>query len=276
MGGTLKRFFERSPVIWSDLGEKLFTELFGAKDLKTRDDVLISDENACSYRDPVQVREHVKAFTELAKTWGFERVRILGSVRHQAARLASSYAQISDRRVGASQSDFEARMRRKIENYYKSGVTLDYARLRRALMGVIGSENVLLLPYELMKESLPDFLERWFQFLGRPEEGGRVTEEIEADSEDTKARNVRSSSEDTWALRERTLRGVKTIQLRPGRLFGALGLLTEVPLRWPDFEREDKIRLTPSLKWEIMNTYEESNRILAEHIEMDLGRYDYY
>ena len=275
--GILRRFFECSPLVWRDLGDKLFREVFGPRpEGSYGDDVLVSDENACSYRDPVLVTEHLSAFREMADRWGFGRVRVLGSVRHQAARMASSYAQISDRRVGASQSGFENRVSRTIGvNYHRRGVTLEYDLLWKALVDVVGEENTLLLPYELMRENQPDFLKRCFSFLDRPEEGRRIIEELKADA-DAETRNVRSTAKDTWALQDRTTRGVTTIRLRPSRLFSALGFPSHVPLRWPDFEREDQIRLTPSLKQKIMSTYEESNRALAEHTGMDLGRYNYY
>jgi hypothetical protein len=275
--GILKRYFERSPLIWRDLGEKLFRELFGPVRAGSQvEDVLITDENACSYREPALITEHLSGLKDVANQWGFERVRVIGSVRHQASRLASSYAQGSDRRVGVSQDKFEQRVRRRIgPDYYQSGIKLEYDLLWQALVDVVGEENTLLLPYELMNESLPDFLRRYFSFLERPEEGSQIIEEVETNS-DPATRNVRSNGEDTWALQDRTMRGVKTIQLRPSRLFTALGIPSEIPLRWPDFERENRIRLDPSLKREVMSTYEESNRALAEHIEMDLGRYDYY
>jgi len=275
--GILKRFFECSPIIWRDLGGKLFRELFGPVSAGSHEgDALIADENACSYREPVLVTEHLSAFKDVANQWGFERVRVLGSVRHQASRLASSYAQVSDRRVGVSQDKFEQRVRKRIgPDYYQSGIKLEYDLLWQALVDVVGEENTLLLPYELMKENLPDFLRRYFSFLERAEEGSRIIEKVET-SPDLATRNARSNGENTWALQDRTMRGVKTIRLRPSRLFSALGLPSRIPLRWPDFEREDQIRMTPSLKREIMSTYEESNRVLSEHIEMDLGRYDYY
>lgn len=69
--------------------------------------MLITDENACSYREPALITEHLSALKGVANQWGFERVRVIGSVRHQASRLASSYAQVSDRRVGVSQDKFE-------------------------------------------------------------------------------------------------------------------------------------------------------------------------
>lgn len=277
--GSLNRFFKCSPVVWEDLGGELFTGLFGKpSEYIPHEDVLISDENACSYRDPVQVRQHTKEFVRLSRKWGFERVRIFGSVRQQATRLASSYAEVSDRKVGASQSKFEARVHRKLDTSYyqrRGGVTLDYELLRQALVENVGVRNVSLLPYELMKERLSEFLHQWFQFLQRPEEKEKIIGRL-SDQDAEKAKNVRSSGEKSWQLQERTLRGVSTIRFRPTRLFAALGLPTEVPLRWPDWKREDKIRLTTELEQEVIDTYEASNRAFARAIDVNLGRYNYH
>lgn len=276
--GILNCFFQCSPAIWADLGQELLTDLFGATDegAKSRKDILISDENVCDHSGPILIKKHLSAFVDLLSGGGFDRVRILCSVRQQATRFASGYAQMSDRYVGASQSDFEAKARRKLgPGYYKKGIKFDYELLRRELVKVVGEENVLMLPYELMKEDLEDFLRRWFCFLERQEEGEQIMEKLESES-DTKGRNVRSSSERTWVIRPRTLRAARTIRLRPVRVFARFGLPTEIPIRWPDYEREEEIRLTPQLEQEIMSTYKKSNRALAEAIEMRLGQYDYY
>lgn len=276
--GILNRFFQCSPAVWDDLGQKLLTELFGVAGGSQKDerDILISDENMCDHSGPILVGKHLSAFIDLLSGRGFDRVRTLCSVRQQATRFASGYAQMSDRYAGASQSDFEAKAHRKIgPAYYRKGIKFDYELLRRELAEVVGEENVLMLPYELMKEDLEGFLRRWFCFLERQEEGKQIMEKLKGES-DTKSRNVRSSSERAWVIRPRTLRAVRTIRLRPLSVFEGLGLPTEIPLRWPDLERGEEIRLTPQLEQEIMSTYEESNRALAEAIGMDLSRYGYY
>jgi len=275
--GSLTRFFQRSPIIWRDLGETLFYELLGPRPAhRQKVDVLISDENACSYRDPSLVAAHLTAFRDLAIQWGFDRVRVIGSVRQQAFRLASSYAQTSDRRVGASQEDFEANLRETIgADYYNRGVTLEYDQLWQALAGVVRKDNILLLPYELMKQDFGAFMERWFAFLERGEEGRQLLKQLKK-RVGIQLHNVRSASARTWALRQRTIQGAQTLRLRPERLLGRLGLPTRIPLRWPDFDRGDRITVTPRLQWEVMQTYEQSNRALAAQIDMDLRHYGYY
>ena len=271
---SLHRFFKQSPVVWRDLGETLFHELFGSAPMQGKD-VLVSDEGIGN-KEPVTIKMHLSELNDLANQWGFTQVRAFGSVRYQASRMASSYAQVSDRRLGASQRDFENWTRQWIsDNYYRKGVRFEYDLLWQSLTDVLGEENVLLLPYELMKQDLPDFLKRCFIFLKRQDEGKRVTEQL-LSGEDSAPKNARSTSSNTWALRRRTTRNAKVVRLRPSRMFNALGLPMRVALRWPDLAREDNICLTPSLSREIMQKYEKSNRAFAAHIDMDLSPYGYY
>lgn len=278
-GTSLRRFFNQSAVVWRDLGDTLFHKLFGPVHTQ-REDVLISDENVCS-QEPSTRAEHLSEFNALAGKWGFDQVRVFGSVRHQASRFASSYAQISDSRIGASQRDFENWVRQRIRgdyyrsDYYRSGVKYEYDLLWQSLTDVLGKENVLILPYELMKQDLEDFLERCFVFMERESESERIIGQLMADKKESRE-NVRSVSKNNWALRKCAKPNTKTFRLRPGRLVNALGLPARIALPWPDFARGDVIRLAPSLEHEIMQTYEESNRNLAKHIEIDLSAYNYY
>jgi len=279
--GILAVFFGKSPVIWEDLGYTLFGKLFGCvgDEPPSDRDVLISDENAGSWVDPFVLKSHLITFQRLTRKWNFGRVRVLISVRNQAEKFASSYAQISDRRVGASQADFEQRVDSLIGTrsaYYRtgSGSAFDYEQLLRALRDAVGAQNVLLLPYELMRNDMEAFLSEWFAFLGLPNEGKSVIQAVKSVS--GSKQNVRSTSDNTWRIRERTERDVPFIWLRPGRVFSALGLPNKLLLRWPDFKRESEIRLTEELRNKIMDRYRESNRALERAIGMDLSQYGYY
>jgi hypothetical protein len=127
-----------------------------------------------------------------------------------------------------------------------------------------------------MKEDLATFLRRWIEFLQGPVETKEIVEKLVEDDSGHKSHNVRSSGTRTWTLRDRSQHTVSYVRLRPSWLFNALGLPTEAPVRWPDWEREKEIRLTPSLEEEVMDVYEQSNRAFAEAIGMDLSQYGYY
>lgn len=291
--GAFSCFFDRSPAIWAELGDSLFAELFGRHaETDSGEDVLVSDENVCvnmekppSYllggrwarrgRDPFSTRAHLEELSKVVLGQYFSRIRVLVAVRRQDSWVASSYAQLSNRWAGASQDHFEEYVSSLLDpatDYYVNGVALDYHLLWQALVQAVGQQNVLMLPYELMKADMPEFLSRWFQFLEVPEEGVQIIETL-TDRSQSRKRNVRSLSQDTWKIRERVR---KHLRLRPGRVFAALGLPTKLRLPWPDFKRGDKIRLTPELKERFVNTYEDSNQAFAEAIGMDLSSYGYY
>jgi hypothetical protein len=277
--GILSRFFGVSPAIWDELGEALFAELLGPPDEREAPrSVLISDEGVLVSwsRDPFSVGQHLERCSRMASRWNFSRVKVLFTFRRQDTWLASSYTQESDRLRGASQAQFEHWVRswlNKKNGYYETGIRLDYALLYRRLVEVIGEPNVLMLPYELMKEDLSAFYQQWFAYLGITEEGEAILRRIHSRPG---ARNERHTDSHTWALRAPIEEGVPFLRLRPGRAFTALGLPRKVYLRRPDLKRGKTIRLTPSLRREILECYANSNLALGQALKMNLSSYGYY
>lgn len=291
--GAFRNFFRLSPAIWDELGRELFEEVFGPKGSNRARPVLVSDENVAvnmsndkNYLAPRRAldghsryewRDHLVKIRKMALDWGFSSVNVLLSTRRQDHFFASGYAQTSDRRPGASQADFERVVARRIskrEDYYLDGIQVDYALLYDLTVEALGEKHMCVLPYELMREDLASFLRHWFEFLQCAEEGEHIIKQVV--QKEAQPQNVRSAAADTWALRERTLRNVRTVRPRPGRVFRALGLPEELPLRWPDLAREDVIHLTPTLSRKILSPYEKSNRAFAEHMDMDLSHCGYY
>jgi hypothetical protein len=291
--GAFRSFFDHSPAIWDDLGEALFTEIFGTPGGKNGKHVLVSDENVCvnlrnkrdylgsnrslKGRDPYTVRDHLRKLVELAETWGFERVRLLISVRRQDQWLASAYSQTSNRRPGASQKDFERYLDTLLDpasDYYINGVCLDYALLRTLLVEAVDEKHVLMLPYELMKANFSAFLSQWSQFIGDRDD----VDLLEASSEKLgrSTKKVRSTAKNQWMIRDRLESDTTVLRLRPSRLFKSVGLPWRLPLRLPEFKRERKIRLKDDLRRKVLKRYEDSNRSFANAINMDLSVYGYY
>lgn len=281
--GVLEEAFNKSPLVWDELGENIFDDLLGSAVEKRCEDVLISEEHVCQSQEPVQFRGHLDQFRQLAQKWGFDSLCLLVSIRRQADVFASRYAQGSARRLGASQADFEERVRGYISktqtyqqpNYHGHGITRNYEHLWRAMVETVGVENILMLPYEMMKEDLSSFMGEWLSFMNIDMSATALVGEAR-EGEKLKKRNVRSSSADRWSLRPRSREGARVVNARPTRLFKALGLPTKIPLRWPDLNRDDEIHLTPKLREEVMSLYESSNRATAEAIGIDLGQYGYY
>lgn len=289
--GGLRVLFDLSPDVWEHLEAPLFAGLFGHPPKPGDPDTLISDENVTvcmkypldflgperSLRGygPYLLSAHLREMKKAAIDWGFSTVRVLVSVRAQHTWLASAYAQSSDRWPEASQRHFEewtAGLLDPRREYYRNGVVLDYNLLHTLLTETLGVGNILLLPYELMRDDLGEFMRRWFEFLKVSDPGFECLVQNQHRGE----RNVRSTGAQRWSIRPRTQAGVATIPLKPWRLFNALNLPTEIPLRWPDFRRGDNILLTQGLANRIREAYAESNRKLASRIEMDLAEFDYY
>lgn len=212
-----------------------------------------------SRADPYYVSSHLRELRRAATAWGYERIRVLLTTRRQDTKLASSYAQLSNRVRGAGQQNFETWVRHLLHDVIGhnkgGGVKLNYSLWWRELGAAVGTENVFFLPFELLREDRASFLRQWLGFLEVPEADSIV--EALAGSEGTE-QNVRSRSADTWALRT---------PIKKGRYL----------LRWPDFSRGSEIRLTEALKEEILTAYEAGNRSLDEEVpHLTLDAYGYY
>jgi hypothetical protein len=290
----LSTFFDCSPVIWSSLGERLFSELLEGRSPEDGRSVLISDENlspSMRYpRDflgppkasfgcgPVQTARHLTEMAKLARARGLARTRIIVILRRQDTWLASAYAQSSDRWPNASQAHFERWVGSVLdpaEDYWTTGVTLDFALLRRVIVDVVGSENVFMLPFELMQEDLAEFLGRWFAFMGIPEHA--VDSMYDHGTDGNRAlSNIRSVGPDTWKIRPKTEWRARSLPLRPWRLWNSLHLPTRILLRLPEFRRGKTVSLTPAIRAKIMETYSKSNGEVSEYVGVDLGKYGYF
>ena len=294
--GIFSRFFKRSPVIWSEMGQRLFDEILGEEDAKCgSQDVLIADEEMgvdltypCPFygsrwtqagNDAFRLRKHLEALSEVALKRGFAQVRVLVTVRRQDTWLASAYAQRSDRLPEASQGHFEHFVHTLLDpaaDYHRNGMRLNYNLLYQQLVQAVGRENVLVLPYELIERDLGRFLGKCFAFMEVSQQ--RVRPIYDALTQDEiKQYNKRSVSPKEWAIQPRTIADAKhRVHLWPRRIFEYFGLPIEVPLRWPEFGRGKKIYLTDALTEEILQTYEASNRLLDGAVNVELSQYGYF
>lgn len=297
-GGRKERLGTRfyfSPQLWREQGIDFFSQVLGPEPQgRATEDVLISDEGFGGgitapepwipetrprqnrQSGPYSTHAHLVELREVALEWGFSRVKVIMGIRRQDEKLASGYAQVSDKVKGASQKSFEQWVHRVLnpaQSYYEGGgLHHNYHLFWQKITEAVGAHNTLVLPLELLKEDRSRYLGRLFDFLDRPAEGQRIGASLR-ERTDLK-RNVRSSSKDTWRLQSPINTGPR---LRPGRLFQALRLPERLPLRWPDFRREKEIRLTPELKAFILKFYAEGNLQLDEAIEdVDLKAFGYW
>lgn len=223
--------------------------------------------------DRTSFSNHLDALKEAGRQQGFSQVRILFTTRRQDTKLASGYAQVSNRVRGASQQNFERWAHHLTDDsagfLLGGGQKLNYFAWWKAMTEVLGRSNVFFLPFELLRKNQGAFLRRWLKFM-----------EVEgydsiADSfVDEQEENKRSTSESTWSIADPIRRGPF---LHPTRVFRALGLPTRLPARWPDFQRDKEIQLTRELSEEIMEVYEKENRLLDEQgLNLNLKEYGYY
>ena len=298
------QLFSMSPSVWRNDGGQAFARLIDETERAEGEDLVLSHEGihggmatprpwltrrggwaqGVEYGPLVRLHtdgrphvailaEHLSVISEVASKWGFSEVKILATLRRQDTWLASEYAQNSHKIRGASQKNFEAWIG-KITNtslgtYAGGGEKLDYFSWWEAVGGTVGKENVLLLPFELLKKNQSAFLRQWLSFLGVRERDDIV----EALSGGGNEENRRSTSTSVWSLRSPIRTGPP---LWP-RLFHKLNLPTSLPARWPDFSREKSIRLSPELSERILAVYNGGNRRLEDAISnLELGTYGYW
>lgn len=226
---------------------------------------------------PHLVSCHLRELKRVSSNWGYERVRLLLTTRRQDTRLASEYAQKSNKLQGPGQRSFERWVRSLLHTvggrFDGGGEKLNYSVWYQELTEAIGEENVLFLPFELLRGNRTQFLKRWLGFIGAED----VDAVLHALS-DSEEQNVRSTSTSEWSLRK----PVRTyLKFRPVRVFQALGLPRGIAFRWPDFlrytDRGEKIRLTEDISEEILDFYEEGNRRLdTSDSDLNLKKYGYY
>jgi hypothetical protein len=285
--GGLARAFRRSPEIWRDMGGVLLRELLGRSGATTTavgTGMLISDQSAGprlfeygayvgphwerERMDPTMLSAHLRAMRAVALAEGFAALKVILVFRRQDAWLASKYAQRSDRIVGASQADFEARIRYyldKEDGYYSDGIILDYAVLWDALVAALGEPHVLMIPYESLREDPTGFLQRLSGFHP-PAVGGEAAPALVRGAADRRT-NVRATAADTWQLRPpRRATLLRSLHHRQG---------PNQILRGAMF-RERAIHLTEALRRRILQTYRHGNRAAGARIGVDLQEFGYH
>lgn len=247
----LSSIFVRSDTIWEQQGETLLKALFGPDWQDDPRDLLLSDEaiGRSASRQGL-MGAHLVALRRALDERGVSRIRILCFMRRQDRWLGSHYAQISDRRPKAGQSDFEAMIGELADPWrgrYQFGALLDYAATLATLSGAIGRDSVTIAPMEWFQEdrsALVSALAHWL--------------EVKANSLDVlsdQAANARSSGAARWALRPAS-HGQK--------------------LLWAMTRRPKQIMLTPDLSDLILTVYRATNETLAKETDIDLNSLGYF
>jgi hypothetical protein len=174
----------------------------------------------------------------------------------------------------ASQEDFEEWVDSVLDpgrDYWSNGVVLDYALLRHLTVEVVGPENLLVLPYELMKEDPTRFLGLWFSFMRVPDPPAAVLQA--AGGLASPGANVRSTGASTWALRPRAPSSGEDTPPWRELTSKTMDLPRKAGRRWLGLGKE--IRLTPALQRAILDGYRDANARFVAATGLDLASYGY-
>lgn len=235
--------------------------------------------------DPYFVASHFKELKEASHSWGYDNIKIILTIRRQDTFLASFYAQASNRVRGAGQSNFENWIQYILNNtvgYNKGGgAKLDYYVWWKEIIEVLGRENVLFIPFELLKENAFAFLKQFLDFIEEYES----TSIARSLANSSRKENVRSKTESRWNLRPPIREGPGLSRRVSSKLFEILqdvgfpkcDFPARIPLRWPDFHRDKEVRLSKKLSRQILETYKESNKNISKEIRnLDFKSFGYY
>ncbi|MDO8860415.1 hypothetical protein Q6D67_01785 [Haliea sp. E1-2-M8] len=253
--------FRRSSEIWRGFGDEIFKDLLGDRQTWLTDgrDLLISDEGMGRQATrPALFAAHIDEMQRKAKEWGFGRLNIVCIIRRQDHWLASHYAQMSDRNPIAGQADFECLVREVTSPQfarYEFGMLLDFSVIYDQLREVVGTGNLLMLPYELLRKSPEVFLPTLLERLDTPSD--KIAEIVRLTRGTTA--NVRSE-QGIWRLRPPAVRKIGGFAL-PNWSFG---------------KREHTIELTSDISRSILSAYSMSNQALAAKIGVDLDDHGYF
>lgn len=184
-----RQFIDRRELQrWSERVKSLQSERWPDLDRLILSQETLSSANRLSDRPFLKV---LKILND--KCWLDGRIKVVLVLRNQSSRMASSYAQDSNRLFSANQGSFE----RWVQQYLRSKRhlrLLDYTTWINGLKTVLGADNLCVLLLE--EANTPDFWKQLQDFCG--------LEYFDPDSMIRKQEgreNVRRQSKDTWALR---------------------------------------------------------------------------
>jgi hypothetical protein len=266
----VEQAFMRSPEIWRAYGDRILNEIRAEMSHKhTNPSVLISSEGISAHkiftmpkdapnrrrRDPFLLSAHLSEFRSVAKRAGFDSLKIIMGIRRQDQYLASRY--VTNGWLGGNppyQDDFERQSLEIVDpekRYFIDGIWLDYKTTLDLIVGIVGENNILVLPVELLGDDPERYFSTLSVFLGESVNGFT-----------SNRKNVRGVAPDIWRIDATAIRKVA----RKKRFGRVRALLT----------RDAEISLSPELKSRILAAYRESNQALASAIGVDLMQYGYF
>jgi hypothetical protein len=221
--------------------------------------------------DPSSLSSHLYALTKSLKEV-VKEVGIIFTIRRQDKKIASEYAQISDRVWGASQSNFskwvESLMSKPLGYYKGGGVNIDYYKSIKEIEKVVGKKNLLVTVFENMKQDIESYVKRILMFLNC-KEIKKVLRKIEI-----KKVNSRSYKKNTWGIRPLDK---QSINLPAKSILKKLGLKRLLKIPQLDYRRGRKINLTPKISKSIMEVFSRGNKKVDKLLNnKNIKKFGYY
>lgn len=265
--------FNLSPYFWREYGDDFINKLLSLK----KNSVLLSDENitlgrgafrsgetkhAMSFKDPFMLKSHLQELQKVCSKNGEIELKVMLVIRKQDEWLASRYAQSSKFIVNASQSDFKYQTRELLGHgaiHYQEGQWIDYSKVYEQIVEALGEENVLLVPYEMLKDEPKVFVNKIEKFTDSTFElNGRGADDVFSK---TNVRSKKSKGKKLWKLR--------------GKGIGLLG--SKINKKLEGFKIFDKyISLPDTLSKKILESCRDGNEKLSKRLDLGLEKYGYY
>jgi len=267
LGNTFRK---NSPDIWKGVS------IADIIDADGKQDILVSHESLYEgflYRQKGERYSFVSEPYLLSKrleyinrySWEFGDIKVFFFFRNQSEWLASFYSHVSFKIRHASQKDFESQVNSILTDPYSNGFqVLCYDLLIKSLRDVLGPENVMAIPYELISESYVwKEIEAFTGFNG-------IGQDIQWD--DDRSNVKKKSGQNVWS---QTKRGRSSLI--------AKRLSNFIPSTYRDSVRNvywrlkgnKEIELTEDLKKRIMSKYRMSNKRLLDMCQFDLENLGY-
>ena len=232
----LKHYQQTTPDELAGLGERLDAALPGHELIVSNENISMLTRDVWMGTGPTPDR--------LARRLGrlhreLRPIRVVLGIRRQDQWLGSMYAQSASAYPEFGQQDFEQRLRSLSKAPLEGAAGhLDYLRLVRSLRRELGSDNVLVLPSELLASDPEAGLRQLDAFLGlevfvRGYRDGSMTDDRV---------NVRSAGRNTWTLKD----------------------------------REDAVVLPDALAEQVLDRFRRDNQKLAKQLGTDLASFGYH
>lgn len=203
----------------------------------------------------------------------FPKGKVLIVIREQIDAIASSYLQHI--RVGGTSA---------LKNYLAPPVKFqgvspgfdlsffDYLPLVKYYIELFGKDNVLVLPFELFKESPEDFCHKIFDFSHSQELASLPYKQIKNESINHLSSKIVRQLNKVFAKSAFNPNALDLDQVRQKYIFGFLKLNKVLPKALVD---KAKTRNQDKIKSMVAGEFSESNRELGKYVNLDLEKYGY-